>query len=93
MYDEIDLLRLDNMIECSFCSSKKVERISHATTIMSTGDFDAPDGHHEHDLNIISMTYLCDNEHKFAIQPLNSCWCGWKQSVNSRGIEAYIRLL
>lgn len=81
MYNEVDLLRLDRIVECSFCRSSKVERQGLITTIATIHEFDAPDGHHEHDGNHIEVSYVCGNGHKFTIQPINSCWCGWKQSI------------
>ncbi len=87
MYNEIDLLRLDNMVECSFCGSQKNKRYGLTTTIAAAYEYDAPEGHHEHDGNTIHASYICNNGHKFNIQPLNSCWCGWRQQPCMRLIK------
>lgn len=79
MFNEVDRVRLDMLVECSYCQSKDVKCTSFCTTIMTAGEFDAPDGHHEHDTNRIRAYYTCANGHKFEITPINSCWCGWKQ--------------
>lgn len=79
MYNEIDLLRLDQIVICSYCDSSTVCRTNITTTIASINEFDSSNGHHEHDSNIITASYKCNNGHSFAIKPLNSCWCGWRQ--------------
>ena len=79
MFNEVDRIRLDMLVECPHCQSKNVKCISFITTIACANTFDAPDGHHEHDDNCIRAAYACSNGHEFKIIPKNSCWCGWLQ--------------
>ncbi len=90
MYNEVERMVLDSIVECSYCgtSGKDVKCLGLTTTIAGRG----PDAGfrfynkwlptnavHDHDTNYISATYECVNGHKFHIVPLNACWCGWRQ--------------
>lgn len=83
MYNESDLLILDSFIKCSYCSAKG-KRVELTTSLFWGGEFDDQNGHqHHHDTNIIKARYKCINDHEFEIQPLNSCWCGWRQKYEN----------
>ncbi len=80
MYNEVDQLILDNFVICPHCENNNVECLGITTTIASIGIYiDTNNRSHEHDSNRMSAQYKCANGHQFVIEPINSCWCGWRQ--------------
>jgi hypothetical protein len=97
MYYEIERLILDSIVVCSYCESTNVKNKGGMTTTLaafgenSEDSFNDHVSYHTHDTNTLSTYYECmDCYKKFAIQPLNACWCGWKQSYKNGGSKFYV---
>lgn len=87
MYNEVEQLILNNFVICPYCESKKVKTSGISTTIAAGGNYYDLDGHyHTHDTNYMHAKYKCINGHKFEIIPINSCWCGWRQTLEKIGM-------
>lgn len=89
MYNEVDLMILESFLECPQCNSKEFTLEGLTTTIVASHNYEDADHHnHEHDGNCMDAFYSCANRHLFCIQPINSCWCGWKQGTSCKCISA-----
>ena|ERR1700693_3513828 len=95
MYNEVEQVILDSIVECSYCgaSGKDVKCIGGMTTTLAAGNIGTAEYRfnnkwlptnvvHDHNSNHLDTAYECVNGHKFRIVPLHACWCGWRQGYS-----------
>lgn len=79
MFNEAEKLIIENGIICPTCNVRGA-KVSLTTTMVGVSTYTDLDGHnHEHDGNHCDANCTCLNGHKYSVQMINSCWCGWKQ--------------
>ncbi len=63
-------------MKCPICKGKIIKQIGLEEMKTLVGYSSEPG--HNHDDNCRKRLYLCENNHKFVLSKINTCYCGWK---------------
>jgi len=71
-------------MKCPECQELELKSMVYSkgssSTLMGCMPYYDEDGkYHDHDVNTVTESFRCSNNHYFSKKILNSCWCGWKQ--------------